>query len=66
MREITVCAKCGSKDIEYLGGGKCYCNECKSEQNSVDKYITNTYEITKANVYATNNKWSIENFNATH
>lgn len=66
MREITICAKCGSKDIEYLRGGKCYCNECESEQNSIDKYITSTYERTRSNVYATNNKWAIENFNALH
>ena len=28
MRSITVCGKCGSKDIKYLGNGKCYCNDC--------------------------------------
>lgn len=26
----------------------------------------NPYERTKAQVYATGNKWAIENFNATH
>lgn len=66
MREITVCAKCESKDIEYLGGGKCYCNNCQSKQDSKDKYITSPYERTRASVYATGNRWAIENFNATH
>lgn len=27
---------------------------------------TNPYQRTKAQVYATGNKWAIENFNATH
>ena len=66
MREITVCAKCGSEDIEYHIGGGCYCNECKSEQDSKDIYISSPYEKTRASVYATGNRWAIENFNATH
>lgn len=66
MRMITVCAKCGSKNIEYLGGERCYCSDCKSEQNSIDKYIASPYERTRASVYATGNRWAIENFNATH
>lgn len=66
MKEITVCAKCGSTDIEYLGEGKCHCNNCKSEQNSKDTYVSSPYERTRARVYATGNRWAIENFNATH
>lgn len=66
MREATVCAKCGSKDIEYLGGGKCYCNSCDTEQDSKDIYVSNFYERTRDSVCATGNKWAIENFNATH
>ena len=66
MREITVCSKCGSKDIEYLGQDRCYCNECKSEQNSRDKIIESPYERTRSLVYATGNRWAIENFNETH
>ena len=66
MKEITVCAKCNNKDIEYLGDGKCYCNNCKSKQDSVDRYIAYPYERTKASVYAIGNRWTIENFNATH
>lgn len=66
MKEITICAKCESKDIEYLGCGKCYCNSCKAEQNSKDIYVSSLYERTRASVYASGNKWAIENFNATH
>lgn len=66
MREITVCGKCGSGNIDYLGGGKCYCNSCQEEQDSVDKYVESPYERTRRQVYATGNKWAIENFNATH
>ena len=66
MREITVCAECGSKDIEYLGHDRCYCNECKKETDSRDKFIATPYERTRAAVYATGNRWAIENFNATH
>ena len=66
MRVITVCAKCGSKDIEYLGQERCHCNECKSEQDSRDKIIESPYERTRRAVYATGNRWAIENFNATH
>lgn len=66
MRVITVCEKCGSKDIEYLGNGRCYCNNCEAEQNSRDKYIESPQERTRRAVYATGNKWAIENFNATH
>ena len=66
MREITICAKCESSNIEYLGGGRCYCNNCKKEQNSIDKFISSPYDRTRAMVYATGNRWAIENFNATH
>ena len=37
MRVITVCEKCGSKDIEYLGNDRCYCNNCQSEQDTREK-----------------------------
>ena len=66
MRVITVCANCGSKDIEYLGKDRCYCNNCKREHDSRDKVIESPYERTRRAVYATGNKWAIENFNATH
>lgn len=66
MRIRTVCGKCRSKDIDYLGNDKCYCHRCKSEQESRDEVLQSPYERTRATVYATGNRWAIENFNATH
>lgn len=66
MRVITVCAKCGSGHIDYLGNERCYCHECEAETPSRDKYIETPYERTRRAVYATGNKWAIENFHATH
>ena len=31
-----------------------------------EKFVDTPYERTRAMVYATNNRWAIENFNATH
>lgn len=66
MRCISVCDKCGSKDIEYLGKGRCYCNNCKCEQDSRDKYIESPFERNERRVYETGNRWAIENWRATH
>ena len=66
MRVKTVCAKCGSKDIEYLGQDRCFCNDCKSEQASKDIVIESPQERTRRAVYATGNRHAIENFEATH
>ncbi len=66
MRMTTVCGKCGSSDIDYLGNDRCYCKDCKKEQDSKDIIIQSPYERTRAAVYATGNRWAIENFNATH
>lgn len=66
MRMTTVCGKCGSGNIDYLGNDKCFCKECKAEQESRDKIIETPYERTRRSVYATGNRWAIENFNATH
>lgn len=42
--------------------------EKKTETKKTTKYTRplNHFERTKAQVYATGNKWAIENFNATH
>ena len=66
MREITVCGKCGSHDIDYLGGGKCFCHKCEEETESKDIYVESPQERLRASVYRTGNRWAIENFNATH
>lgn len=66
MRFISVCAKCGSKDIKYLGNDRCYCEKCKCETDSRDKYIESPFERNERRVYATGNRWAIENWRATH
>lgn len=66
MREVTVCEICGSSNITYLDGNKCICNICNKTRKPVTKMVMSPYERTRAQVYATENKWAIENFNATH
>lgn len=66
MRCITVCSKCGSKDIKYLGHDRCYCNACNCERDTRDKYIETPFERNERRVYATGNRWAIENWRATH
>lgn len=66
MRVKTVCGVCGSSEINYLGNDMCYCTECKRDTPSRDVWVMTPYERTRAAVYATGNKWAIENFNATH
>lgn len=66
MKMITVCGECRSRDIDYIGRGRCYCNDCKTETHSTDLCVLSPYERTRAAVYATGNRWAIENFNATH
>ena len=66
MRMTTVCARCGCRDIEYLGADRCYCPRCNGEQDSRDIVMQSPQERTRAAVYATGNRWAIENFNATH
>ena len=66
MRCITVCGKCGSDDIDYLGNDRCYCRKCNAENDSRDRYIESPFERAQSAVYATGNRWAIENWNATH
>lgn len=66
MRQVSRCAKCRGTNIDYLGQDKWYCKDCDSEVDSIDQFIMSPYERTRAAVYATGNKWAIENFNATH
>ena len=66
MRTISVCGTCGSANIVHTGVRQCYCNECGAPRTSVNKTLMSPYERTRAAVYATGNKWDIENFNATH
>lgn len=66
MRMTTVCGVCGTHAIDYLGNDMCFCKVCKKETRSRDIIIQSPYERTRAAVYATGNRWAIENFNATH
>ena len=66
MKEITVCGKCKSEDIEYLGHDRCFCRKCQKETDSKDIYVQSPQERLRAYVYSTGNRWAIENYNATH
>jgi hypothetical protein len=72
---MKLCKKCGS-----LRFGENCSNESCSEHYKTDERVlsemlnekakhivrSTPYERTRATVYATGNKWAIENFNATH
>lgn len=60
------CRKCGSGDVDYLGSDKWYCNSCEAEAPVRETYIPHPYERARAAVYATGNRWAIENWEATH
>lgn len=70
MREVDYCSECGeTRDFDYVDGPhfeRCYCRKCGKETNVKTRYIASPYEMARARVYATGNKWAIENFNATH
>ena len=44
----------------------CARNRALKKRQKVTKTTGSLYERTKAQVYATGNKWAIENFHATH
>lgn len=66
MKMKTVCEKCGSRDIEYLGQRRCFCRKCNSETASKDVVVETPQERVRRAVYSTGNRWAIENFEATH
>ena len=62
------CPVCRSFDNTHIGKGVYVCNDCGYV---IPPYLERVrkptpYERTKAQVYATGNKWAIENFHATH
>lgn len=62
------CKECGNTDsneIEYVGNDQYLCKKCNGKRVK-EIYVATPYERTRAYVYATGNKWAIENFNATH
>ena len=69
MRCVSYCAKCGGKNFDYISGTKYergFCRDCNEEVNIKERFIKTPFERTRNAVYATGNKWAIENFNATH
>lgn len=52
-KDTYVCQECGNTEHEWTYTGSC-------------KRRPSMYERTRAAVYATGNKWAIENFHATH
>jgi len=64
------CPRCKSFNNTYMGKGVYLCECCGHTMNEYnwDKPARRPtpYERTKAQVYATGNKWAIENFHATH
>lgn len=59
------CPVCRSFDNTHIGKGVYVCNNCGYVMSERTRKPT-PYERTKAQVYATGNKWAIENFHATH
>lgn len=75
MREIQYCSICGSTDCDIIKDENGdwlrvdeirFCNICKKEVPIRSKFILSPYERTRNAVYATRNRWAIENFNVTH
>ena len=69
MRCVSYCAKCGGTNWEYVSGTRferAYCKDCEQEVEIKEKFYFTPYERTRNAVYATGNRWAIENFNATH
>lgn len=61
------CNDCGagSDYIDYLGKDIWKCNRCGGHSIR-EEYIPHPFERRRAAVYATGNRWAIENWNATH
>lgn len=65
------CLRCKSFDVVYMGKDVYACQVCgfTMEQKCEEKHTQrreSAYERTRRAVYATGNKWAIENFHATH
>lgn len=75
MKEIQYCSICGSTDCDIIHDENGdwvkpdeirFCNNCKKEVSIQSRFVLSPYERTRQAVYATGNRWAIENFNATH
>lgn len=63
-----ICNDCGADkydDIKYIGKDEWKCVKCGSN-NVREIYIPHPAERRRNAVYATGNRWAIENWNATH
>ena len=60
------CPRCKSFDNTRIGKGVYLCEDCGQVIKEYSERRPTPYERTKAAVYATGNKWAIENFHATH
>lgn len=64
------CIRCKGWNMVYVGKDTYHCPDCgmvKTESQLTESVRRQTpYERTRAAVYATGNKWAIENFEATH
>lgn len=70
MSKKTVCAVCGSDEIDRLHGFRCFCKKCQREQKiemltKPKQRKLSPQERNRQAVYATGNKWAIENYKAT-
>ena len=69
MKMVAFCVKCGGHNFDYIDGthfARGFCHDCNEEVAIKEKAVYTPYERTRAAVYATGNKWAIENFHATH
>lgn len=71
MGMVSYCAKCGGRNFEFISGSRfqrCFCNDCNEETQVIEKYkdTRSPYERRRDAVYATGNRWAIENWNLTH
>ena len=78
MKEVRVCPLCNKEYTDYPAllrrdNQTEICPECGLQESLMAISISKSavprmshYERTKAKVYATGNKWAIENFEATH
>ena len=69
MRCVSYCRECGGDNFDFIDGThfeRCYCRDCKKETAVGERYVASPYERRRAAVYATGNRWAIENWNATH
>ena len=58
-----ICPNCGSA---LDPGEKCDCEGKTLQPAKQELRRLSPYDRTKAQVYATGNRWAIDNFNATH